>query len=136
MHSLRYGPHEPVAGQRVLVRGIGNPGGDIAREIAPVAARTLLSLRRGAHIVPKYLLGMPTDHLTLMRFGSLMPLWLQRSVVSLLVRIALGDVSRYGPPKPDHRSLDISPTLSDTLVSRLPHGYRAATPAVAGCSPA
>ncbi len=135
MHSHNYRSPEPFAGKRVLVLGIGNSGGDIASEISPVAARTLLSLRRGAHIVPKYLLGMPTDHLTLMRFGSLMPLWLQRSVVSLLVRIALGDVSRYGLPKPDHRILDIPPTVSDSLVRRLAHGDLAIKPAVARFGP-
>src|SRR5260370_8395994 len=135
MHSHKYRSPEPLSGKRILVLGIGNSGGDIASEISPVAARTLLSLRRGAHIVPKYLLGMPTDHLTLMRFGSLMPLWLQRSVVSLLVRIALGDVSRYGLPKPDHRILDISPTVSDSLVSRLAHGDLAIKPAVARFCP-
>src|SRR5260370_11460061 len=135
MHSHKYRSPEPLSGKRILVLGIGNSGGDIASEISPVAARTLLSLRRGAHIVPKYLLRMPTDHLTLMRFGSLMPLWLQRSVVSLLVRIARGDVSRYGLPKPDHRILDIPPTVSDSLVSRLAHGDIAIKPAVARFGP-
>jgi hypothetical protein len=131
MHSHNYRSPEPFAGKRVLVLGIGNSGGDIATEISLVAARTLLSIRHGAHIVPKYLFGMPTDHLTLMRFGAVTPLWLQRSVVSLLVRIAQGDVSRYGLPKPNHRMLDIPPTVSDSLVSRLAHGDIAIKPAVA-----
>jgi dimethylaniline monooxygenase (N-oxide forming) len=132
MHSRHYRSPEPFEGKRVLVVGIGNSGGDIATEISLVAARTLLSIRRGAHIVPKYLFGTPTDHLTLMRFGPVTPLWLQRSVASLLVRIAQGDVSRYGLPRPDHRLLDIPPTVSDSLLSRLAHGDIAVKPGLAG----
>jgi len=39
------------------VLGIGNSACDIATECSQHAARTLLSMRRGAHIVPKYLCG-------------------------------------------------------------------------------
>jgi len=135
MHSHHYRAPEPFAGRRVLVLGIGNSGCDIATEVAQVAERTLLSIRRGVHIVPNYLFGRPTDHLTLTRFGAMTPLWLQRSAVSLLVRIALGRMSRYGLPKPDHRMLDVPPTVSDSLHSRLAHGDIAVKPGVAGVGP-
>ena len=135
MHSHRYRAPEPFAGRRVLVLGIGNSGCDIATEVAQVAERTLLAIRRGVHIVPKYLFGRPTDHLTLTRFGAMTPLWLQRSAVSLLVRIALGRMSRRGLPKPDHRMLDIPPTVSDSLPSRLAHGDIAVKPGIARFGP-
>jgi dimethylaniline monooxygenase (N-oxide forming) len=81
--------------------------------------------------VPKYLFGRPTDHLTLLRFGAMTPLWLQRFAVNWLVRISVGRGSRHGLPKPDHRMLDIPPTVSDTLPTRLALGDIAVKPGVA-----
>jgi hypothetical protein len=79
-------------------------------------------MRRGAHIVPKYLFGMPTDHLTLMRLGARVPVRLQGFAVTLLIRIAQGSVTKYGLPRPDRRLLYAPPTVSDSLLSRLDHG--------------
>jgi thioredoxin reductase len=122
LHSHDYRTPEPFAGRRVLVLGIGNSACDIATECSRVAARTLLAVRRGAHIVPKHLFGRPTDHLTFQRLGSRAPLWLQRRAVALLVRLAQGDVTRYGLPRPERRLLCAPPTVSDSLLSRLDHG--------------
>jgi hypothetical protein len=122
LHSHHYRTPEPFTGQRVLVLGIGNSACDVAIDCSQAAARTLLAMRRGTHIVPKYLLGVPTDHLTLMRLGTRMPLAVQQWVVALLVRIAQGRVSRHGLPKPEHRMLCAQPTMSDSLLSKLDHG--------------
>src|SRR5262249_53215290 len=54
LHSHHYRAPEPFAGKRVLVLGIGNSACDIAAECPQVAARTLLAVRQGTHIVPKY----------------------------------------------------------------------------------
>jgi dimethylaniline monooxygenase (N-oxide forming) len=122
LHSHHYRTPDPFAGKRVLVLGIGNSACDVAVDCSQLAARTLLAVRRGTHIVPKHLFGMPTDHLTLLRLGTRAPLWAQRSAVALLVRVAQGDVTKYGLPKPGHRLLCSPPTMSDTLLSRLGHG--------------
>jgi cation diffusion facilitator CzcD-associated flavoprotein CzcO len=128
LHSHDYRTPAPFAGKRVLVLGIGNSACDIATECAQVAARTLLAMRRGAHIVPKYLLGVPVDHLTLARWGSMVPPWLQRTAVALLVRIAQGPVTGHGLPKPDHQLLRAHPTVSDSLLGRLDRGDIAVKP--------
>src|SRR5260370_27145524 len=122
IHSHHYRTPEPFAGKRVLILGIGNSACDAATDCSQVAARTLLAMRRGAHIVPKYLLGRPTDHLTLMRLGTRAPLRLQRSAVALLVRSAQGMVAQDGLPKPDQPLLSSPPTVSDSLLSKLEHG--------------
>jgi hypothetical protein len=93
-----------------------------AAECCQVAARTLLATRRGAHVVPKYLLGRPTDHLTMMRLGTRAPLALQRWAVALLVWAAQGKVTRYGPPEPDHPMLRAHPTVSDSLLAKVSAG--------------
>src|SRR5262249_56811738 len=92
--------------------------------------RTLLAMRRGAHIVPKYLFGMPTDHLTLRRLGARVPVWLQGVAVTLLIRIARGSVTKYGLPRPDRRLLYAPPTVSDSLLSKLDHGDIVVRPSI------
>jgi hypothetical protein len=122
IHSHDYRAADRFAGRRVLVLGIGNSACDVAAECSQVAARTLLAMRRGTHIVPKYLFGMPTDRLTLMRLGTRAPLWLQSFAVALLVRIAQGKVTKYGLPRPDRPLLHAPPTVSDSLLRKLADG--------------
>ena len=122
LHSHHYRTPEAFAGKRVLVLGIGNSACDVAVDCSQLAARTMLAMRRGTHIVPKHLFGMPTDHLTLLRLGTRAPLWAQRSAVALLVRVAQGNVTKYGLPKPGHRLLCSPPTMSDSLLSKLDQG--------------
>ncbi len=64
IHAHYYKTPDMFAGKRVLVLGIGNSATDIAVESSRVAERTYLAMRRGAHIVPKFVFGVPTDHLT------------------------------------------------------------------------
>lgn len=135
LHSRNYRVPEPFAGKRVLVVGAGNSACDIAADCAPVAARTLLTMRRGAHVIPEYLLGRPADHLTLMRLGPKVPLRLQRRAVGLLVRIARGNVTRYGLPKPGHRLLCGPVAVSSSLLSRLDHGDITVKPGIERLDP-
>ena len=86
-----------------------------------VAERTYLAMRRGAHIVPKFMFGMPTDHLT----GSVVaraPTAVQQVAMGAMLRLTQGRVTDYGLPRPDHRVLHAHPTVSDDLLTRLGHG--------------
>jgi hypothetical protein len=85
-------------------------------------------MRRGAHILPKYLFGVPTDHLT----GSWLsraPLAVQEQGLRLLLRLSRGRLKDYGLPTPRHRVLGAHPTISDDLLSRLGHGDLTVRPA-------
>jgi len=132
MHSHHYRTPEPLADKRVLVLGVGNSACDVAADCSLVAGRTLLAMRRGAHIVPQYLFGRPTDHLTLTRLGTRAPFRLQSLVVTLLLRMAQGNVTRYGMPRPDHWVLCAPPTVSDSLLSKLDDGDIVVKPAIDG----
>ncbi len=121
LHAHYYRTPDVLAGRRVLVLGIGNSASDIAVESSRVAARTHLAMRRGAHVVPKYLFGMPTDHLTSSPLAR-GPLRLQQAALSLLLRLAQGRMTDYGLPEPDHAVLHAHPTVSAELLSRLGHG--------------
>lgn len=63
MHVRDYRTPEPFEGRRVLVLGAGQSALDVAAEISFVAERTLLSCRRGHHLIPARLLGLPLDRL-------------------------------------------------------------------------
>ena len=121
MHAHYYRTTDLLEGRRVLVLGIGNSASDIAVESSRVAAETYLSMRRGAHIVPKFLFGVPTDHLTdsALAHG---PVKLQQIGMAAMLRLAQGRVTDYGLPKPDHAVLHAHPTVSDDLLTRLGHG--------------
>jgi len=121
LHAHYYKTPDVFEGKRVLVLGIGNSATDIAVESSRVADETYLAMRRGAHILPKFLFGVPTDHLTdsVLARG---PLWLQRAGMAAMLRVAQGKVTDYGLPRPDHAVLHAHPTVSDDLLTRLGHG--------------
>jgi cation diffusion facilitator CzcD-associated flavoprotein CzcO len=122
MHSHYYKTFEGFEGKRVLVLGIGNSACDIAVETSKVSARTFLAMRRGAHVVPKYVFGIPTDHLTTSPIARIGYSRAQEAVTSLILRAVRGDVTKYGLPKPDHRIGQAHPTISDEILVRLGHG--------------
>ncbi|MCN0155226.1 flavin-containing monooxygenase [Salinispora arenicola] len=130
LHSHAYREPEQLAGQRVLVVGGGNSAMDIAVDASYTAAHTLLSLRRGVWVVPKHLLGRPSDSLN----GALsrrLPWRLRQRVTQALLAAAVGPPARYGLPAPAHGFLQEHPTLSDGLLSRLTHGEIEPRPGIA-----
>jgi hypothetical protein len=60
----------------------------------------------------------------------MVPLWLRRLVVALLVRISQGRVTKYGLPKPGHRLLCGPLAVSDSLLSGLGRGEIVIKPAI------
>jgi hypothetical protein len=90
-------------------------------ETSKVSARTFLAMRRGAHVVPKYIFGIPTDRLTDSPLVKA-PLKVQQTVMAGLLRLTLGKVTDYGLPEPDHAVLHAHPTVSQDLLNRLGHG--------------
>jgi dimethylaniline monooxygenase (N-oxide forming) len=121
LHAHYYRTPDPLVGKRVLVLGIGNSACDIAVESSRVAASTDLAMRRGAHILPKYMFGMPTDRLTDSPLVHA-PLKVQQTMLAVLLRLTQGKVSDYGLPEPDHAVLHAHPTVSQDLLNRLGHG--------------
>ncbi|MDT4926141.1 MAG: hypothetical protein QOG01_3854 [Pseudonocardiales bacterium] len=121
-HSHDYKTFDGYDGKRVLVLGIGNSACDIAVETSKVADRTFLAMRRGAHVIPKYVFGIPTDHLTTSPIARVGWFPIKRAVLGLLMRAVRGDVTKYGLPKPDHKIASAHPTISDDILTRLGHG--------------
>jgi len=121
IHVHHYREPEVLRDKRVLVLGIGNSATDIAVEASRIADKTFLAMRRGAYVMPKYLNGKPTDEAA-SKLLTLMPLPVQRFVLSRMLGLTAGDMTAYGLPKPDHKLLEAHPTVSAELLSRLGHG--------------
>jgi thioredoxin reductase len=121
MHVHHYRESDVLEGKRVLVLGIGNSATDIAVESSRIAEKTFLAMRRGAYVLPKYLRGRPTDE-SASALISRLPLPVQRFFIMRMMGMAVGDMSAYGLPQPDHKLLEAHPTVSAELLSRLGHG--------------
>jgi len=121
LHAHHYRTPEVFEDKTVVVLGIGNSATDIAVEASRHARHTYLAMRRGAWILPKYLFGMPTDHLTSSPIAR-GPFRMQKLGMRAMLRAAVGRPEKYGLPRPDHDVLEAHPTVSDDLLTRLGHG--------------
>jgi dimethylaniline monooxygenase (N-oxide forming) len=125
LHAHHYKSMDELRGKRVLVVGMGNSAMDIAVEASEVAKKTFLSGRRGVHVIPKYMLGRPLDQFFT---SARLPWRIRQRMGEALYRLAVGDVERYGLPKPDHRLGEAHPTISGRILDRLSHGTIAVKP--------
>jgi dimethylaniline monooxygenase (N-oxide forming) len=114
-------PDERFVDKNVLVLGIGNSATDIAVETSRVSTMTYLAMRRGAHVVPKYMAGTPTDQLG-PKWLSRLPFQFTRALFVRELKHVQGPMENYGLPKPDHKLGEAHPTVSADLLARLGHG--------------
>ncbi len=133
-HSHAYvDPESPMdlRGKRVVVVGMGNSAMDIACELCRpgVAERLFLSARRGAWIIPKYVLGKPVD-----QGSSFIPSWLpqkmRRALVTRAFQFLFGRMEDFGLPEPDHLLGEAHPTVSSELLGLLGAGDIVPKPAL------
>jgi dimethylaniline monooxygenase (N-oxide forming) len=122
MHAHFYVDNEPFRDRNVLVVGIGNSAMDIAVESSFVARRTLLSSRRGAYIIPKYLFGQPLDQIGVNALTGAIPFEWRRGILEAAFRLGVGRMEDFGLPAPDHRLGEAHPTISADFLNRVSHG--------------
>jgi dimethylaniline monooxygenase (N-oxide forming) len=129
IHSHHYRTDGPFEGKSVLVVGLGNSAVDIAVDFCRRASEITISTRRSAWIMPKYLMGRPVDfwsRLIATRLRLSTPT--TRKIMARLIRLAVGDQSRFGLKKPDHPMWREHATLSQELLSYLGHGWISVKP--------
>ncbi|AUG77610.1 flavin-binding monooxygenase [Kitasatospora sp. MMS16-BH015] len=132
LHSMDFLEGREFAGQRVVVVGLGASAVDIAADLSRHAARTLLSVRRGLHIVPKQLHGISVDLIAEAPWFTAKPLEEQRRWVEEALLVARGRMSDYGLPEPDHAIFSSAVTISDEILSLIRHGAVLPRPAITG----
>jgi hypothetical protein len=120
IHSHSYKTNTPFKGQRVLVIGAGNSGCDCAVEISRVAEKTAISMRRPYYIIPKFLMGRPTD--TFNKILTKIPKGLRSILQRFSLKLQIGDYRDYGLERPDYPLTGCHPTLNSELLYRLRHG--------------
>ncbi|MFW5966091.1 MAG: flavin-containing monooxygenase [Persicimonas sp.] len=121
-HSCDYRCAEVFEGKRVLIVGAGNSGCDLAVDAVHRAESVHLSMRRGYHIVPKYIFGVPAADFGAGSSALNLPMWLKQRLDTTLLRTIFPDPREYGIPEPDHRLYESHPIVNSQLVYHLGHG--------------
>jgi len=125
LHACHYkSPTQPIeiAGKRVLVIGGGNSGCDIVVDCAGHAFETVLSVRRGYYLVPRFILGRPADLRGERLLKMRLPLWLRRRISLRAIDREIGLPWRHGLPRPDHRLWETHPVINGDLCRRIDSG--------------
>lgn len=122
LHSADYKTPGVLEGKRVLVLGAGNSGCDIASEAATHAAKTFHSTRRGYYYMPKYIFGQPADQVGERMLNLRVPLAVRRAVASVLYGLSVGDLSRFGVKRPDHKLFETHPIVNSQMPYYLSQG--------------
>lgn len=132
IHSADYKTPEICRGKRVLVVGGGNSGFDIAIDVAPYAATTFHSLRRGYHVLPRYLRGAPIDQCGQLALRWRLPLWARRWGAVRSLRDAWGKEELKILPQPDHRLFETHPVINSRWPYAVSQGDITVKPNVKG----
>jgi cation diffusion facilitator CzcD-associated flavoprotein CzcO len=93
-HSSAYRNSSPYAGQRVLVVGFGNSGGEIALDLANANIDVALAVRGPVQILPRDLLGLPITAWAI--FYERWPARLVDFINAPILRLAVGPIEPFG----------------------------------------
>ncbi|MBC7885817.1 MAG: NAD(P)-binding domain-containing protein, partial [Saprospiraceae bacterium] len=119
-HSHDFKTNEIFSGKRVLVIGGGNSACDCAVEGSRVADFVAISMRRPQYIVPKFMLGKPTDTFNDKMRG--IPEWIAEPIRKLSLKLQMGKYEYYGLNTPDFPITKDHPTVNSELLYMLRHG--------------
>lgn len=98
VHSAAYKNGSPFKGQRVLVVGLGNSGGEIAIDLWEQGARPSVAVRSPVNVIPREAFGVP--FLTMGILQQRLPPRLADALNAPLTRLLVGNLERFGLRKP------------------------------------
>lgn len=133
-HSSRYRSGAAHEGEDVLVVGMGNTGAELALDLLEHGARPVLSVRSPVNIVPRDVLGRPTQQ-TAMLLDRL-PNAVGDAIGLLLRRLTVGDLSPWGieapdlPPAAQLREKGKTPVIDVGTVERIRSGEIGVRPGI------
>ena len=120
MHSVGYRRPSDLAGQRVLVVGVGNSGGEIASELGHAGIDVTIAVRSGANVVPRQIAGIPIQYIA---YGlRKLPVGARARIANLVQTIS--EKKRGAPVLPRARAsaLDAVPVIGFHLVDAIRAG--------------
>ena len=120
LHSHQFKKAAPFADKKVLVIGGGNSACDVAVETSRVSKKTSISWRRGYRILPKFVMGKPSD--VIASSMTFLPVSWRNFFAGIMVRIATGSNEMYGLPKVAHKFGQTHPTVNSELLYKIRHG--------------
>ncbi len=94
MHSSQYKNGAAFRGQRVLVVGFGNSGGEIAIDLQEHGASPSLSVRSPVNVIPRELFGIPILGLAIL--ATKLPAPLADALTAPILRWMYGDLEERG----------------------------------------
>jgi cation diffusion facilitator CzcD-associated flavoprotein CzcO len=97
-HASTYREPSPYTGRRVLIIGSGNTGAEIAIDLAEHGVTASVSIRAGANVVPRELLGLPIQRWAHV-IAALPPL-VTRPIAGVMLRNAARRQRKAGVPRP------------------------------------
>ena len=120
IHAAHFRHADQYLGKKVMIVGAGNSGIDLGNHLAKVAiGPSWLSARNGSHIAPLKVLGVPGHPILIL--SQWLPVPVQDALVSLLSRVWLGDLSRYGMPKAPKGP--VSRCIEDGVFTAIDNGF-------------
>ncbi len=128
MHAHHYTDESQLRDKDVVVLGMGNSAMDIAVDASYHSKSTILAARRGAWIIPKYMLGRPVDQ---KGPADNLPPSIRFRLMHRLLKSQVGSMTKYGLPEPDHKLGHAHPTVSGRILDRLAHGTITVKPNIA-----
>lgn len=120
LHAHIYKTNQGIENQRILVVGAGNSGCDCAVEASRDAACVDMSLRSPQYIIPKLIMGKPTD--TFAASLQWLPQSIQNWLQKISLRIQIGHYRDYGLPEPDFSPTQAHPTINSEIFNKIRHG--------------
>jgi indole-3-pyruvate monooxygenase len=94
LHSSEYKNGKQFKGQKVLVVGFGNSGGEIAIDLWEHGAKPSIAVRNAVNVIPRELVGIPI--LSIGIFQNILPAWMADAMNAPILRMAIGDITKYG----------------------------------------
>ncbi len=113
IHSSEYRNGRPFRGQRVLVVGFGNSGGEIAIDLHEHGARVAIAVRNAVNIIPRDILGLPVVAVGIAL--SRLPSRFTDAMTAPLLKLTVGDITRLG-----FRKLPFGPVTQIKTKAQIP----------------
>lgn len=129
MPSNHYRSPRQFAGKRVLVVGSGNTACDAAVDASHHGVTSDISIREGVHFFPRTFAGRPID--TLLQASPIRGDWIDKIIARVINATVVGDLRRWGMPRPTQGILDTHPVINTELLRRIRLGEIGVRPEIA-----